>query len=148
VPGLSASSVSKGQDLSPDAIKFALGKPDRVRRETHPLQLAGGEPTLHEDLEEILSIATSLGFIGVEIDTNGLALGRDASLAPRLREAGLSRVYLQMDGLDGEVSRFIRGRDIVADKVRAIENCRKADLQVALSVTVVRALMITGCGRW
>jgi hypothetical protein len=97
----------------------------------------GGEPPLHNDLEEILRSAASLGFGKIEIHTNGLRLLEEPSLAERLVEAGLSQVYLQMDGLDPEISRFIRGRDLVEEKYRAIENARRAGLQVALSVTVV-----------
>ena len=42
-----------------------------------------------------------------------------------------------MDGLRAEVSELIRGKDLVEEKLKAIENCRKAGLEVILSVTVV-----------
>ena len=42
-----------------------------------------------------------------------------------------------MDGLSPEVSISIRGRDLVEEKLRAIENCKKAGLEIILSVTVV-----------
>ncbi len=132
-----ASSSRKGIDLEPSTVKYALRKLISSEGQVTPLQISGGEPTLHNGLEEILRVATSLGFVDIEIDTNGLALGRDPSLAERLKEAGLSLVYLQMDGLSSKISEFIRGRDIIEEKIRAIEKCKRSGLQVALSVTVV-----------
>ena len=132
-----ASSLPAGQDLEAHAAEAALRT--LIRNEGHPppLQLSGGEPSLHGDLETIIQSASSLGYEKIEIDTNGGRLAQDRSFAGRLRDAGLSQVYLQMDGLDSGVSESIRGADLVEDKHRAIENCKQAGLQVALSVTVV-----------
>jgi tetraether lipid synthase len=127
----------EGWDLVPRAVESAL----RGLRETEgtavSVQLSGGEPTGHPDLVEIVRRAAALGFGKLEIDTNGLALARDRSLADRLREAGLTGVYLQMDGVRPRALEVIRGRDLVEDKLGAIERCRDAGLQVVLSVTVV-----------
>ncbi|MFC1824229.1 radical SAM protein [Thermodesulfobacteriota bacterium] len=131
------STSPQGRDLDISVIGSALEKLIRMEGRPTPLQLSGGEPTLHDDLEGVIRSAASLGFSKIELDTNGIALGRDVSLTERLREAGLSQVYLQMDGLDPEISRFIRGRDLVEDKMKAIQNCKKSGLQVALAVTVV-----------
>jgi hypothetical protein len=102
-----------------------------------PIQIGGGEPTLHPDLPSVIQEIYRFGFDQIELDSNGLALANDPGLPERLREAGLSSVYLQMDGLSPEISRFIRGRDLVAEKLSAIENCKNAGLEVILSVTVV-----------
>lgn len=102
-----------------------------------PLQFAGGEPTLHPDLTEIVRDARALGFTKMEIDSNGLLLAWDARLAVELRAAGLTGVYLQFDGLAAEQYEFIRGRDLRAEKLQAIAHCRDAGLQVVLAVTVV-----------
>ena len=102
-----------------------------------PLQLSGGEPTLHGDLERIIRGAVSLGFRKIEIDTHGLGLSRDPFLAEKLLEAGLSGVYLQMDGLTPVISECTRGKDLTEEKRKAVENCKRAGLQVVLSVTVI-----------
>jgi len=78
-----------------------------------------------------------LGFSKMEIDSNGLLLARDARLAAELRAAGLTGVYLQMDGIAAEEHEFVRGRDLRAEKLQAITHCRNAGLQVVLAVTVV-----------
>ncbi len=132
-----AASGPRGRDLELPVIRSALQKLIETEGRPAPLQFSGGEPTQHHDLEGAIRTAVSLGFTKLEVDTNGLALARDPSLAGRLREAGLLQIYLQMDGLEPRVSEFIRGRDLVEDKLRAIENCKRAGIQVALSVTVV-----------
>jgi len=41
------------------------------------VQFAGGEPTLRDDLFEIIQLAKSLGFMQVQLATNGLILAQD-----------------------------------------------------------------------
>ncbi len=132
-----ASSVPEGYDIDALAAEAALGTLIRNEGRPPPLQLSGGEPSLHEDLLTIIEKAASLGYGKIEIDTNGTRLARDPSFAEQLREAGLAQVYLQMDGLEPGISESIRGADLTETKHRAIENCKRAGLQVALSVTVV-----------
>ncbi len=132
-----AASVPAGRDMDVPVAEALLKTLLRNEGRAPPLQLSGGEPSLHEDLLEIIETASSLGYEKIEIDTNGLRLARDTSFAEQLRAAGLAQVYLQMDGLDPGASQSIRGSNLVEAKVEALENCRRAGLQVALSVTVV-----------
>ena len=125
-----------GEDLSPIRIEYALKRLMDYEGALTPIQISGGEPTLHPRLIDIVKTIRSLGGCGIELDTNGLALGRGQGLAERLVEAGLSSVYLQMDTLDPIVSEYLRGKDLVETKLQAIENCLKAGLEVVLSVTV------------
>jgi 7,8-dihydro-6-hydroxymethylpterin dimethyltransferase len=126
-----------GKYIDIDTLRHALKHLIKSEGDVAPLQIGGGEPTLHPDLPSVIREIERFGFDKIELDSNGLALASDAALAERLREAGLSSVYLQMDGLSPESSLFIRGRDLVAEKLSAIENCKKAGLEVVLSVTVV-----------
>lgn len=136
---LSSSSLS-GEDLSTDRAKLVLNSLIAKEGQAPSLQLSGGEPALHGQLVEIIETAASLGFTKIEIDTNGLCLAADPHLGERLKEAGLTGVYLQMDSLRPDVCQILRGQDLVDRKLRAIENCQMAGLQVVLSVTVVPAL--------
>jgi hypothetical protein len=135
-----ASSFPRGRDLEREVIERALRGLLASQGQVASLQISGGEPTQHEDLIEIIRYAASLGFHKVEMYSNGVALAADPHLAGRLRDAGLTCLYLQMDGLESEVSLCLRGRDLVREKARAMENCTKADLQVVLSATVVPGL--------
>ena len=132
-----ADSTAKGTDLTVVQVVSALEKLRLAEGAVTPLQYAGGEPTLHPDLLEIVRKARALGFCKQEIDSNGLLLASRPRLAEDLRQAGLTGVYLQMDGLGPSESAYIRGRDLLPQKLRAIENCKRAGLQIVLSVTVV-----------
>lgn len=132
-----ADAVAQGRDVAPSIVDAALRSLIDNEGDVTPLQFSGGEPTQHPELEEIIRRARALGFGKIEIDTNGLALARDASLASRLRAAGLNGIYLQMDSLRADSIVGIRGQDIVEQKLVAIEQCRRAGLGVVLSVTVV-----------
>jgi uncharacterized radical SAM superfamily Fe-S cluster-containing enzyme len=114
-----------------------------IREEMGPhvsIQLTGGEPTIRSDLAEIVRLGASMGFSAIEINTNGLNLSRNPGLLAALKEAGASGIYLQFDGLTPEVYRSIRGADLLADKLRVIERCREAGLQVVLAMTVIKGV--------
>lgn len=101
------------------------------------IQITGGEPTLRPDLPEIVAMGRRHGFTGIEINTNGLVLAQSPEYLHNLIEAGLSGVYLQFDGLSDEVYRQVRGANLLAEKLRAIEVCRAAGIQVVLSVALI-----------
>jgi uncharacterized radical SAM superfamily Fe-S cluster-containing enzyme len=105
------------------------------------LQFSGGEPTIREDLFELIRMAKELGFRHVEVNTNGLRLAQSVDYCRGLKEAGMSTVYLQFDGLSSEVYQFTRGRDLLEIKMKAIENCRKAGItSMVLVVTLVKGV--------
>jgi hypothetical protein len=105
------------------------------------LQFSGGEPTIRDDLFELIRMAKELGFRHVEVNTNGLRLAESVEYCKGLREAGMSTVYLQFDGLTPDVYKFTRGIDLVDVKMRAIENLRKAGVfSVVLVVTLVKGV--------
>lgn len=132
-----ADATAKGVQLSCAQVLNALRILVEKEGNPVPLQFAGGEPTLHPELLAIVRGAHALGYSKMEIDSNGILLGRDPELARRLRAAGLSGVYLQMDGLELAENEFIRGRDLRPEKLQAITHCLDAGLQVVLAVTVV-----------
>jgi hypothetical protein len=101
------------------------------------IQLTGGEPTVRKDLPEIVRLGREAGFNGIEVNTNGIVISRDFEYLLRLKEAGLTGIYLQFDGLTSALYSQIRGADLLATKLQAIENCRRAGLQVVLAMTVI-----------
>ncbi|MCW4026344.1 MAG: radical SAM protein, partial [Candidatus Bathyarchaeota archaeon] len=105
------------------------------------LQFSGGEPTIREDLPELVRMAKDLGFRHVEVNTNGLRLAGSIDYCKTLKEAGVSTIYLQFDGVTPEVYKFTRGVDLVDVKNKVIENCRKVSLHsVVLVVTLVKGV--------
>jgi hypothetical protein len=104
------------------------------------VQLSGGEPTLRNDLPEIIAGAKRAGLRYVQLNTNGLRLAEEPHYATILAEAGLSFVFLQFDGLTSDIYETLRGCDLLAIKKKAIANCETAGLGVTLVVTVVKGV--------
>lgn len=127
-------------DVPLDVVDFQL---DRLRQVSPGcnVQLSGGEPTLREDLPEIIRRVRARGFGLVQVNSNGLRLGREADYAARLREAGLDSVYLQWDAPDDAACAPLRGRlphgeSLVACKEAAVRHCEAAGLGVVLVATL------------
>ncbi|MDR1658841.1 MAG: radical SAM protein [Desulfovibrio sp.] len=101
------------------------------------IQLSGGEPTVRDDLPEIIALGRKLGFDFIQLNSNGLRLGADRHYAQLLRDAGLGCAFLQFDGTGDEIYRRIRGEALLRRKEAAIKNCAEHGIGVALVSTLV-----------
>lgn len=108
-----------------------------IEKGCHFIQLSGGEPTVREDLPEIVRAAKEAGATSVQLNSNGLRLSREPEFTRRLAEAGLDFVFMQFDGMDDTVNRALRGKALLADKKEAIKACKEAGIGVTLVPTVV-----------
>ncbi|NLD65105.1 MAG: radical SAM protein [Crenarchaeota archaeon] len=105
------------------------------------LQFSGGEPTIRNELFDFIRKAKEVGFKHVEVNTNGVRIAQDLEYARKLKEAGVSTIYLQFDGLTSDVYKFIRGLDLLEMKMKAIENLRQAGYtSIVLVVTLVKGV--------
>ncbi len=104
------------------------------------IQLTGGEPTVRRDLVDIVRRGRDWGFSAIELNTNGIILARSSRLAESLREAGLSGIYLQFDGVRPKVTRRLRGADLLDAKLSTILKCRAAGLPVVLAATLIAGI--------
>lgn len=96
------------------------------------IQLSGGEPTLRDDLPEIIRLGRSKGFTFFQLNTNGIRLAEEPDYARSLKEAGLNTVYLQFDGVTDDVYMKLRGLPLYDLKLKAIDNSVSAGLGVVL----------------
>jgi hypothetical protein len=106
---------------------------DQKPVQCNALQLTGGEPTVRTDLPEIISMAKRVGFEHIQLNTNGINIGRSYSLAASLRRAGVGILYLSFDGVT-EATNPKNHRWIP----RILDNCRRAELSMVLVPTVIR----------
>ncbi|RLG35167.1 radical SAM protein, partial [Methanosarcinales archaeon] len=114
----------------------------RIPRNEKPVgclavQFAGGEPTLRNDLPDIIKMAKELGYSQIQVATNGVKFANDLNFVKKIHAAGLNTVYLQFDGLKEEVYHELRGYNALPVKLRAIENCRKGGIK---SIVLVQTL--------
>ncbi|TNF62481.1 MAG: GTP 3',8-cyclase MoaA [Burkholderiales bacterium] len=95
------------------------------------IRLTGGEPLLRKNIEILIGQLSALRTVDGEppdltLTTNGSLLARKAKA---LREAGLHRVTVSLDGLDDAVFRRMNDVDFpVAEVLRGIEAARNAGL--------------------
>jgi uncharacterized radical SAM superfamily Fe-S cluster-containing enzyme len=125
------------QQMDPPLAKLKEWIADITSRGLTFLQITGGEPTLRDDLPEIVRFAKASGCEYVQLNSNGLRLGRDVSLVRALAEAGLSFVFMQFDGVDDDAHIKLRGRPLFEDKMLAVELCGRYNIGVTLVPTLV-----------
>ena len=101
------------------------------------IRLIGAEPTLREDLHEIIQKIKKLGH-HVSVTTNGLKLHR-MDYVQKLKSAGLRLVLLSMNGGDDdEVYKRVDGGKYALLKNRALDNCMKSNLIVNTGTIVLK----------
>ena len=100
------------------------------------IDLMGAEPTLREDLEDILREARKRGHISA-LHSNGIKLG-DEDYTRRLVEAGMDEVHLQFDGFSDEHDLEIRGQKMNENKERTLAALEKYNVATDLVVTVAQ----------
>jgi uncharacterized radical SAM superfamily Fe-S cluster-containing enzyme len=99
------------------------------------VQITGGEPTLREDLPEIIRIIKEEGVDHVQLNTNGINLALNPELAKKLKEAGVSNLYMSFDGVTPRTNPKNHW-----EAPYAIEACRKAGIGVVLVPTVIKSI--------
>lgn len=131
-----AGAASEETEPSLPQISFLY---DRIMTASGPcnIQLSGGEPTVRDDLAEIIAIGRAKGFSFIQLNTNGLRLAANPEYAVTLQQAGLASVFLQFDGMKSTTHIALRGRDLRQIKEQAIQHCAAAGLAVVLVPTLV-----------
>jgi hypothetical protein len=103
------------------------------------VQFSGGEPTIHPQFFEILSMARDMGFTHIQAATNGIELA-NLEFARKAKAAGLATLYLQFDGVTDDIYRRVRGQSLLSIKMQVIENCRATGMKIVFVPTIVKGL--------
>ena len=107
----------------------------------YAVQFAGGEPTLRKELPEIIKMAREMGFIQIQIATNGMKFAQSKDYCRSLHETPLSTIYLQFDGVTEAPYLKSRGFNALPFKLKAIRNMRETGLHnVVLVPTLVNGV--------
>ena len=113
-----------------DWIVAASGRVDLIN-------ITGGEPTLHPELEAILQTCQRPEIGRITMNSNGIRLAEDFDLCRRLADLGVYVIF-SLNTLDAEISRRLHGRDLVGVKRRAIENLARAGVRMTLLNVLIR----------
>ncbi len=97
------------------------------------IQLTGGEPTVRDDLVDIIKMAKEEGFEHVQLNTNGISIGNDFELFKKLNDAGAGVLYLSFDGVSKKTNP--KNHDAIP---KILENARKTKkMNIVLVPTVI-----------
>ncbi len=133
-PAQSAFSGAAGRELTTDEWKRVL---DRAWELGIPhIVFTGGEPTLHDDLPELITHAEQNGQI-TGLNTNGRRLA-DAKYLERLLTAGLDHVQITLESCEPEVHDRMVGARAFAQTVRGLQNALATRLFVMTNTTMLK----------
>ncbi|MFA5763529.1 MAG: radical SAM protein [archaeon] len=99
------------------------------------VQLTGGEPTLREDLFEIINVAKEEGFEHIQLNTTGMTIAFNPGYAQKLKDLGVAVLYVSFDGTD-----FKTNPKNHFEMPLTIDECRKANLGIVLVPTVIKGV--------
>lgn len=132
--------------MSLDEFKRQLDRlRDGGKRDADMVQLSGGEPTIHPEVEQMVEHCLDVGVRKVYINTNGLRIATDPGFLERLVaiDGGRDRLqfYVQFDGFAEETYATIRGASHLLEiKQRALTRIADAGLFALPVMTVTRGV--------
>jgi len=105
------------------------------------IQITGGEPTVRDDLFDIIRIAKEVGFSHVQLNTNGIKLAESVEYCQRLKDEKVNTVYMSFDGVTKKTNPWI-------DQCKkAIDNMRKVNLKIVLVPVLIGGKNIHETGK-
>jgi 7,8-dihydro-6-hydroxymethylpterin dimethyltransferase len=128
---------SDGESVDPTVEQLSEYFGQLVENGCTFVQLSGGEPTVRDDLPEIVAAAKAAGCENIQLNSNGIRLGEDRAYTKALADAGLSFVFMQYDGTEDSIYEKLRGKPLLAEKQSAIKACADHTLGVTLVPTIV-----------
>ena len=96
----------------------------------------GGEPTLRDDLPDLVAYAEELGLV-TGLNTNGRRLA-DVAYTARLKEAGLDHVQITLESADPNLHNAMTRSDSFDETLAGLRTAVKAGLYVLTNTTLTK----------
>ena len=111
-----------------------------IKNKERLILFSGGEPTMREDLPEIIKTTINSGNIPY-VFTNGVKFA-DKEYAKLLKSAGLKMLHFTLDSLTPEVTAAFNGggKWIFTEKMKALENLKENGFGVYLSCKILKEI--------
>jgi len=115
-------------------------------RNTRPIgskaiQITGGEPTIRDDLLDIIKIAREVGFSHIQLNSNGIKLAESVEYCKKIKDAHVNTVYMSFDGVSKKTNPWLE------QSKKAIENLRQVNLKVVLVPVLIGDKNIDEAGK-
>ena len=138
---MDANQVGYVHELTLDEVKQLLDDAVSIQpRRQMTVQFSGGEPTISPIFLDAVRYAAKVGYFSIQAATNGIRFAQDPEFAHEARRAGMRIAYLQFDGIGEAANAHRKVGNLFDVKLRAIENCHAAGIDVCLVVTVVNTI--------
>ncbi|MEC5425130.1 GTP 3',8-cyclase MoaA [Virgibacillus sp. C22-A2] len=103
------------------------------------IRITGGEPLMRKDLDQLIAKLTGIpGIRDIALTTNGILLTK---MAVKLKEAGLKRVNISLDGIEDDVFKQINGKGVgTLPVLKGIQAAQNAGLQVKINMVAKKGM--------
>lgn len=132
------SSLDKNCDPNIDTIRYMFETVKKCQNEPTCVQISGGEPTLREDLPDIIKLGKEIGINHIELNTNGKKLATDDDYFQKVVSSGIDAIYLSFDGISDDIYTKRSKKMKFNFKNELINKCEKAGIGVVLVPLVAR----------
>ena len=103
---------------------------------TNAIQITGGEPSIRDDIVEIVRMTKSIGFDHIQFNTNAITVAhKGPEFAKQLKEAGANVIYMSFDGVSPRTNPKNHW-----EVPYALDAFRAAKQNVVLVPTVIRSV--------
>ncbi len=103
------------------------------------LSIIGGEPTLHPDLFRLIELCEGKEIGRVALYSNGLRIAENEDIVKKLAEQDIV-IIMSFSTLDRKTAKIIYGKDVLEDKLRALDNLERYKVQTKLLILPERNL--------
>ncbi len=98
------------------------------------LTILGGEPTIHKDLVKLIKLAKKIGYQRINVDTNGLLIGKFKHTRPE----DLNYIRFSLDGPSSDYHEYIRGPGTFDRTLKNIKTIINLGFKVAITSTITK----------
>lgn len=123
-------------DVYKEKIKFAIQKMG-----VKEVLLVGGEPTINDDIFEIIKILKQFNLNKICVTTNGIRLTTDKEFADRLYSSGISNINLSLMTFNEEKQREINHSKINVNRRSLIDiynSCNENNIKLRINNNVFK----------
>lgn len=133
-----SSSINKSLDPDMETIRSMFDTVKKCQNKPTCIQISGGEPTMRDDLPEIIRMGKEVGIDHIELNTNGRRIATDQDYFNRIASAGIDAIYLGFDGVSDDIYKQRTGKKLFDFKAEVINRCEKVGIGVVLVPLVAR----------